>query len=113
MSHDSILLFLREEWSSQVLPACRWHDADRSSRLYGKVTLHFFVHALKDRLEEVKPSFGHGSHITASLGDDGYIHLESGNVDDDIARLAFFTVRHRLGWNCVDNTFFETPPPVF
>ena len=78
-----------------------------------KVTLRFFVHALKDRLEEAKPSFGHGSHITASLGDDGFIHLESGNVDDDIARLAFFTVRHRLGWNCVDNTLSKTPPPVF
>lgn len=76
-------------------------------------TLHAFVSALKDRLDDAKPSFGHGAHITTSLGLDGYIHLESGSVDDDIARLAFFTIRHRLEWNCIDSTFFKTPPPDF
>lgn len=75
-------------------------------------TLHTFIYTLRWRLEEVKPS-GHGAHINFSTGSDGFIHLESGKVDEDIARLAFFTVRHRLGWNCVDNTFFEAPPPVF
>jgi hypothetical protein len=74
-------------------------------------TLHTFIYTLRWKLEEVKPS-GHGAHINFSAGSDGFIHLESGKVDEDIARLQYFAIRKNLSWDYSKDTFFELPPPV-
>lgn len=75
-------------------------------------TLHAFVYDLRWKLEVVKPS-GHGAYINFSDGPDGFIHLESGKVDDDIARLHYFTIQKNLSWDYSKDLFYELPSPVF
>ena len=75
-------------------------------------TLYTFVYNLRWKLEVVKPS-GHGAYINFSDGPDGFIHLESGKVDDDIARLQYFTIQKNLSWDYSKDLFYELPSPVF
>ena len=74
-------------------------------------TLHTFIYTLRWKLEEVKPAC-HNANISYKVGTDGWIYLKSGNLDEDIARLQYFTILKNLSWDCSKDCFYELPPPV-
>ncbi|MBR3496986.1 MAG: hypothetical protein IKH37_09730 [Prevotella sp.] len=68
--------------------------------------LEMFAHLLRDFLAQNKPE-GHAARIYVSKGQEGGIYLQSGKVDDDIARLCFQTFDDILEYDDDVQTFFD------
>jgi len=68
--------------------------------------LEMFVYLLRDILAQNKPE-GHASRIFVSKGKEGGIYLQSGKVDEDIARLYFQTFGDILEYDDDEKTFFD------
>lgn len=68
--------------------------------------LEMFAHLLREILEQNKPE-GHAAKITLSKGPEGGIYLQSGRVDEDIARLSFYTFEEILEYDDEVQSFFD------
>ena len=74
--------------------------------------LEMFTHLLREILEQNKPE-GHAAKIILSKGPEGGIYLQSGKVDDDIARLHFDTFVEILEYDEETQSFFDVSKKVF
>ena len=74
--------------------------------------LEMFMHLLRDILDQNKPE-GHAAKVFLSKGPEGGIYLQSGRINDDIARLSFGTFEEILEYDEEVQSFFDVSERVF
>lgn len=72
----------------------------------GRRDLEMFAFLLRDILAQNKPD-GHAARVYVSKGKEGGIYLQSGKVDDDIARISFVTFDEIVEYYDDMQTFYD------
>ena len=87
--------------------ACELLEKAKKCAFTSQDEVEIFVYMVKKALDENKPE-GHPSRLVHSRSaNGGQIVIQSGKLDDDIARLYYVEIRHFLEYDYVAKDFFD------
>lgn len=99
-------MFWKSKYPKFYAPVVEKMKEANNKAFLNRRDLEMFAHLLCDILAQNKPE-GHAARICVSKGREGGIYLQSGKVDDDIARLYFQTFAEIIEYDDDVQTFFD------